>query len=215
MFCNYCGAQNPGDASFCSACGKAIAAQVSPSPQAARAVHSADPFDRFALPLAIKQQLQNSCRMLRQAELYKAQGGSLENILLWGPPGTAKTEIAKTFADAAGVAILSVGLADLKREFLGQSAQRIQEVFTRARAMAPVIVFIDRIETVAASRGSAKAGPLMNQILSQMVVEIDGAKKRVEPIVVLATTDQKDEIDAAMLSRFVMIGIPLPGEVAR
>ena len=215
MFCNSCGAQNPGDANFCSACGKAMARQVSPSPQPAQTVQGADPFDRFALPLEIKQQLQNSCRMLREAERYKAQGAKFTNILLWGPPGTAKTEIARMFADAAGVALLSVTLADLKGQYVGQSAQRVREVFTRARAMAPAIVFIDRIEGAAPQPGSSNADSYTREIVTQMLQEIDGARRSDKPIFVLATTDQKDEIDPALLSRFVMIEIPLRGEAAR
>jgi SpoVK/Ycf46/Vps4 family AAA+-type ATPase len=215
MFCNYCGAQNPGDASFCSACGKPIAPQVSHSPQAVQTVQDADPWDRLALPLAIKQQLQNSCRMLRQAERYKAQDGNFTNILLSGPPGTAKTEIARTFADAAGVAFLSVALADLKSEFVGQSAQRVREVFARARAITPAIVFIDRIETATPKGNAAKADPSTGEIVIQMLQEINGARTSGQPIVVLAATDRKDEIEPAILNSFVTIEIPLRGEVAR
>jgi SpoVK/Ycf46/Vps4 family AAA+-type ATPase len=226
MFCNYCGAQNPGDARFCSACGKAIAAgvqfptasqapQPARPPQAARASQNAEAWDRLVLPEDIKQTLQNTCRLLREAAQNQVQGLSLPNLLLFGPPGTGKTAIARTLAGETNVGFVVATAADLKSPYIGQSANLVRGVFEKARSMAPAILFIDEIETVAVERSSHLSDSLTRDITTELLLQMDRVQPASSPMIVVAASTRPDQIDQAILNRFRKIEIPLPDEAAR
>lgn len=173
-------------------------------------------WDRLVLPTDIKDQLLRACRILRDAEQYQAKGVNVPNILLFGPPGTGKTDIARTFANEGGVKFVMASTADMKAGYIGQSAHLVRDVFAKARAAAPAVLFIDEIETVAAKRGSNLSDSFTQEIVTEMLAQMDGARKNVRPVFVLGATNLPEEIDPAILSRFTSkIEIPLPDESAR
>ena len=77
-------------------------------------------------------------------------------VLLVGPPGTGKTLLAKAVAGEAGVPFFSVAASEFVELYVGMGASRVREVFGRAKAAAPAIVFIDELDAVAKSRGDAR-----------------------------------------------------------
>jgi SpoVK/Ycf46/Vps4 family AAA+-type ATPase len=172
-------------------------------------------WDRLVLPAEIKEQLQRVARILREADRYKEKGVSVPNVLLFGPPGTGKTDIARTFANEGGVKFMMATTADLKAEYIGQSAHRVRDVFAKARASAPCVLFIDEIETVAAKRGSGDS--FTQEIVTELLQQMDGARKTDDrQVFVLAATNRPEDIDSAILSRFTSkIEIPLPDEEGR
>ena len=173
-------------------------------------------WDRLVLPQDIKDQLLRAARILGEAEQWRARGVRVPNVLLFGPPGTGKTEIARTFANEGGVKFMAVSTADLKAEYTGQSAHRVREVFARARASAPCVLFIDEIESVAARRGAERGDAFTQEIVTQMLQEMEGAAKAERDVFVLAATNRPEDIDAAILSRFTSrIEIPLPDAEGR
>ncbi|HET6472704.1 MAG TPA: AAA family ATPase, partial [Pseudomonadales bacterium] len=173
-------------------------------------------WDRLVLPEPIKAQLMRAVKVVQDAERYKERGVNVPNILLFGPPGTGKTDIARTFANEGGVAFIGATTADLKAGYTGQSGQKVKELFERARGQAPCILFIDEIETVARKRGSANADAFTNEIVTQMLAEMEGAAKSPRHVFVLGATNLPEEIDPAILSRFSnRIEIPLPDESGR
>ncbi|MDB6061140.1 MAG: ftsH 2 [Verrucomicrobiaceae bacterium] len=174
-------------------------------------------WDRLVLPGEIKEQLQRVSRILREADRYKEKGVSVPNVLLFGPPGTGKTDIARTFANEGGVKFMMATTADLKAEYIGQSAHRVRDVFAKARASAPCVLFIDEIETVAAKRGSSSGDSFTQEIVTELLQQMDGARKTDDrQVFVLAATNRPEDIDSAILSRFTSkIEIPLPDEDAR
>jgi len=173
-------------------------------------------WNRIVLPEEIKSQLQRTAKILQQADQYRAQGVRVPNILLYGPPGTGKTDIARTLANECGVKFLAASTADMKAEYLGQSTHRVKDVFARARASAPCILFIDEIDSVAPKRGGEQADKLTNEIVNQMLQEMDGARQHTQEVFVLGATNLPEQIDPAILSRFTSrIEIPLPDLRAR
>jgi SpoVK/Ycf46/Vps4 family AAA+-type ATPase len=172
-------------------------------------------WDRLILPADIKDQLKRACRALRQADRYRAKGVDVPNILLFGPPGTGKTEIARTVANESGAKFFMAGTADVKGEYIGQSAPRVRDLFAKARAKAPAVLFIDEFETLAGKRDSSQTDSFGKDIVTQMLAEMDGARVSDRPVFVLAATNFPELIDVAMLDRFRQIEIGLPDESAR
>jgi transitional endoplasmic reticulum ATPase len=162
--------------------------------------------------------LQTVCESLKQIEALQKQGiQPSRGALLYGPPGTGKTQIARTLANESGLPFIAAGPADIKAGFLGQSGQKVHELFERARSKAPCILFIDEIDSGAARRGSAKADQYTDEIVTQMLTELDGVKKNERHVFLLAATNHPELVDEAILSRFVeKIDIPNPdGEQRR
>lgn len=173
-------------------------------------------WDRIVLPEDVKEQLQRAARVLREADRYKERGVKVPNVLLYGPPGTGKTDIARTFANEGGVKFMTASTADLKAQYTGQSAHLVREVFNKARASAPCVLFIDEIETVAGKRGSENADSFTQEIVTQLLQEMEGAAHNERDVFVLAATNMPETVDDAVLSRFTSkIEIPLPDAAAR
>lgn len=173
-------------------------------------------WDRLVLPAEIKDQLLRVAKILKEADKWKEKNVKIPNVLLYGPPGTGKTDIARTFANEGGVKFMMASTADLKAEYIGQSAHRVREVFGKARAAAPCVLFIDEIESVTAKRGSGGADQFTQEIVTQMLQEMEGAKKTDRDVFVLAATNRPEDIDDAILNRFgSKIEVPLPDEAGR
>ena len=173
-------------------------------------------WDRLVLPDEIKDKLKRSVRILRELDRYKGSRINVPNILLFGPPGTGKTDIARTFANEGGVKFIAASTGDLKGQYTGQSGQMVRELFGRARASAPCVLFIDEIESVAAKRTSGDTDSFTKDIVTEMLAQMEGASKSDRPIIVLAATNLPETIDQAILDRFTSkIEIPLPDEAAR
>ena len=173
-------------------------------------------WDRLVLPEDKKDQLRRAARILREADRYKGARVAVPNILLFGPPGTGKTDIARTFANEGGVKFIEAGTADLKGQYIGQSAHLVRDLFARARASAPCVLFIDEIEAVTAKREGANTDAFTQDIVTEMLKQMEGAAKSDRPVIVLAATNLPERIESAILSRFTtQIEIPLPDEPAR
>jgi SpoVK/Ycf46/Vps4 family AAA+-type ATPase len=173
-------------------------------------------WDRLVLPADIKAVLQRAARILREADRYKEKKVNVPNVLLFGPPGTGKTQVARTFANEGRVNFIGATTADLKGQYVGQSVQMVRDLFGRARSSAPCVLFIDEIESVAAKRGSPTADAFSADIVAEMLAQMDGVKANDRPVIVLAATNLPDQIDGAILDRFTSrIEIPLPDEAGR
>ncbi len=99
----------------------------------------------------------------------------------------------------------------MKAGFVGQSGQKVRELFERARGRAPCILFIDEVEAVAASRSGSGGDSFTAEIVNQLLQEMDGVRKSERHVFVLAATNLPAAIDPAVLSRFeerIEIGNP-------
>ena len=165
----------------------------------------------------IVDKLKTLCESLRHAEDFKAQGFDVpKGALLYGPPGTGKTQIARTLANESGLPFIAASTADMKAGFVGQSGQKVKELFERARGRAPCILFIDEIEAVTATRGGSGGDSFTAEIVNQLLQEMDGVRKSDRHVFVLAATNLRDAIDPAVLSRFDdQIEIANPDEAQR
>ncbi|KAJ3329757.1 spermatogenesis associated protein 5 [Blyttiomyces sp. JEL0837] len=120
-----------------------------------------------------------------------------KGILLYGPPGCSKTLMAKALATEAGLNFLAVKGPELFSKWVGESEKAVRDIFKKARAASPSIVFFDEIDAIAVRRGGDE-GSVGDRVLSQLLNEMDG----IEPLVnvtVVAATNRPDIIDSALL----------------
>jgi SpoVK/Ycf46/Vps4 family AAA+-type ATPase len=186
---------------------------------APKAAPSKATWDSLVLNEAFKKDLQNTCKMLQNIDVVKQTGIDLpRGLLLYGPPGTGKTEVARTLANMSGLAFFAAGPADLKAQYVGQSAKLVREKFEQARAAAPSILFIDEIDAVAARR-DGEAGEqdgFTREIVAELLVQLDGVRNFEGTVFLVAATNFMEKIDGAVLSRLSeKKEVPLPELASR
>jgi len=119
-------------------------------------------------------------------------------VLLYGPPGTGKTLIAKAVANECGVNFISVKGPEIMSKWLGESEKAIRQIFKKAKQVAPCIVFLDEIDSIASRRGGDSESNATERVVNQMLTSMDGFEK-VEQVTVIAATNRPDIVDPALL----------------
>jgi len=153
---------------------------------------------------AAKQELSEEVDFLRDPTKYQKLGARIpKGVLLVGPPGTGKTLLARAVAGEAHVPFFSISATEFVEVFVGVGASRVRDLFDKAKAAAPAIVFIDEIDAIGRQRGSG--GPLgggtndeREQTLNQLLVSMDGFEPN-QAVIVLAATNRPDVLDHALL----------------
>lgn len=157
----------------------------------------------------IRKELEFFIKYLKNPKEYIRTGVRVpKGALMFGPPGTGKTSLAKVVATESKVNFLSVS----GDELLSGGSGKVHDIFRVARKYAPAVLFIDEIDAVGMSRGSGGANAVLNALLTEM----DGFK-RIEgkPVFVMAATNLQN-IDAALVRRFDRtFVVNLPGEDGR
>ena len=150
---------------------------------------------------------------LKNPEKFKEYGVKPpKGVILWGPPGTGKTLLAKALAGESNVNFLSVSGSIFVDKFVGNGASRVRSLFSRAREMAPCILFIDEIDAVGGKRDGAMSNEERNQTLNELLAAMDGFKGD-EGIIVVGATNRYDSLDPALTrsGRFdtkIYVGLP-------
>lgn len=156
-----------------------------------------------------------------QIELFKlAKAGAPNGMLLYGPPGTGKTSIASNLAKTAECNFMSVNAADLKGQYQGQTAPAVVDVWKKARAKAPCILFIDECEGILGARSERSAGGsnvnFDNELVETFLAEWGGMNASAGQVFLVGATNRRENLDRAILQRFnALIEIGLPDVHAR
>jgi cell division protease FtsH len=162
-----------------------------------------------------KVELTEVVDFLKEPGRYRRLGARLpRGVLLIGPPGTGKTLLARAVAGEAHVPFFSISASEFVEMFVGVGASRVRDLFTKAKAAAPAIVFVDEIDSVGRQRGAGLGGGSdeREQTLNQLLAEMDGFDEKTN-VIVLAATNRPDVLDPALLrpgrfDRQITVGYP-------
>jgi cell division protease FtsH len=159
-------------------------------------------FDDVAGIDEVKADLQEVVDFLREPQKYQRLGGTMpKGVLLIGAPGTGKTLLARAVAGEAKVPFFSIAASEFVEAIVGVGAARVRDLFAKARAAAPAIIFIDELDAIGRSRAQAlrlSGNDEQEQTLNQILTEMDGFDSR-EGVIVLAATNRADVLDPALL----------------
>ncbi len=128
-------------------------------------------------------------------ERFKKQGGG--GILLYGPPGCGKTMIARAIAGECNASFLSVGISEVLNMWMGESERNLAQLFEKARAQKPCVLFFDELDALAFSRSKAQSEhsrTIVNEFLSQL----DGFEQDNKNVLFLGATNMPWDVDTAM-----------------
>ncbi|KAL9263234.1 Outer mitochondrial transmembrane helix translocase-like protein [Drosera capensis] len=162
----------------------------------------------------IKESLQELVMLpLKRPDLFK--GGLLKpcrGILLFGPPGTGKTMLAKAIANEAGASFINVSMSTITSKWFGEDEKNVRALFTLAAKVAPTIIFVDEVDSMLGQRTRVGEHEAMRKIKNEFMTHWDGLLTRPgEQILVLAATNRPFDLDEAIIRRFerrIMVGLP-------
>lgn len=164
--------------------------------------------------------LKNTKLMLREtlewptkyAQLFKQSPLRLRSgLLLYGYPGCGKTLLASAVAKECGLNFISIKGPELLNKYIGQSEKSVRDIFDRASAAKPCVLFFDEFDSIAPKRGHDSTG-VTDRVVNQMLTQMDGAEG-LDGVYVLAATSRPDLIDSALLrpgrlDKSLLCGLP-------
>ncbi|KAH9313715.1 hypothetical protein KI387_022342 [Taxus chinensis] len=171
-------------------------------------------FDDIGSLENVKESLQELVMLpLRRPDLFK--GGLLKpcrGILLFGPPGTGKTMLAKALATEANASFINVSMSTITSKWFGEDEKNVRALFTLAAKVAPTVIFIDEVDSMLGQRSRYGEHEAMRKIKNEFMAHWDGLlSKSTERVLVLAATNRPFDLDEAIIRRFerrIMVGLP-------
>src|SRR3984893_2613402 len=147
------------------------------------------------------EELHEIKEILENPKKFQALGARIPTgVLLYGPPGTGRTLLARAIAGAAGLPFFPISGSDFVEMFVGVGASRVRDLFEQAKQNSPCIIFMDEIDAVGRHRGAGLGGghDEREQTLNQLLVEMDGFEAK-DNIIMIAATNRPDILDPALL----------------
>ncbi|KAF8636220.1 hypothetical protein AX17_003706 [Amanita inopinata Kibby_2008] len=137
-----------------------------------------------------------------------------KGVMLYGPPGCSKTVLARACACESGLNFLAVKGPELLNKFVGESERAVREIFRKARAASPSIIFFDEIDALATSRTSDGEGSTSSHegVITSLLNEMDGVQE-LQGVTIIAATNRPEAIDTALMrpgrfDRVLYVGPP-------
>lgn len=172
-------------------------------------------FERVANLDEVKQRLTESVIwQMQEPERFTRLGiEPPRGLLLYGPPGTGKTFVIRALAHESGAAFFTIKGAELLDKYVGESERAVREVFARARAVAPAILFFDEIDALAPVRGNS-TNAVTDSVVAALLTELDGVSDRGD-VFAIGATNRRDLVDPALLrpgrlETHLHLGLPAP-----
>lgn len=153
---------------------------------------------------------------IRHPELFSVVGiEAPSGVLLWGPPGCGKTLLAKAVANESRCNFISVKGPELLNKYVGESERAVRQVFARARASAPCVIFFDELDALVPRRDDSMSESSA-RVVNTLLTELDGLDTR-KAVYVIGATNRPDMIDPAMvrpgrLDKLLYVDLPTASE---
>ncbi len=150
---------------------------------------------------------------LKYPELFSAINTKPpRGIMLFGPPGTGKTMLAKAVASESEANFISIKGPEMLSKYVGESERAVRETFRKAKQAAPTVIFFDEIDSIAPHRGTSSDSHVTERVISQILTELDGIEE-LKDVVIVAATNRPDMVDPALLrpgrfDRLIYITVP-------
>ncbi|HEY0674324.1 MAG TPA: CDC48 family AAA ATPase [Longimicrobiales bacterium] len=137
---------------------------------------------------------------LKHPDAFRRMGiRPAKGFLLFGPPGTGKTLLAKAIAREAEANFIAAKSSDLLSKWYGESERQVSRLFQRARQVAPTVIFIDEIDSLAPERGGGIGEPAVTErVVNTLLAEMDGLEE-LQGVVVIAASNRPALLDPALL----------------
>ncbi|TXT07283.1 hypothetical protein VHUM_03453 [Vanrija humicola] len=153
---------------------------------------------------------------IRHPELFSVVGiDAPSGVLLWGPPGCGKTLLAKAVANESRCNFISVKGPELLNKYVGESERAVRQVFARARASSPCVIFFDELDALVPRRDDSMSESSA-RVVNTLLTELDGLDTR-KAVYVIGATNRPDMIDPAMvrpgrLDKLLYVDLPTSSE---
>ncbi|KAK0582949.1 hypothetical protein LWI29_031416 [Acer saccharum] len=135
-----------------------------------------------------------------------------KGILLFGPPGTGKTMLAKAVATEAGANFINISMSSITSKWFGEGEKYVKAVFSLASKIAPSVVFVDEVDSMLGRRENPGEHEAMRKMKNEFMVNWDGLRtKDRERVLVLAATNRPFDLDEAVVRRLprrLMVNLP-------
>ncbi|KAG6683990.1 hypothetical protein I3842_12G040500 [Carya illinoinensis] len=135
-----------------------------------------------------------------------------KGILLFGPPGTGKTMLAKAVATEAGANFINISMSSITSKWFGEGEKYVKAVFSLASKIAPSVIFVDEVDSMLGRRENPGEHEAMRKMKNEFMVNWDGLRtKDTERVLVLAATNRPFDLDEAVIRRLprrLMVNLP-------
>lgn len=135
-----------------------------------------------------------------------------KGILLFGPPGTGKTMLAKAVATEAGANFINISMSSITSKWFGEGEKYVKAVFTLASKIAPSVIFVDEVDSMLGRRENPGEHEAMRKMKNEFMINWDGLRtKDSERVLVLAATNRPFDLDEAVIRRLprrLMVNLP-------